>query len=132
MARFDKAFMMAAGAAGAVIAARALLRRARSADLAGEVVLITGGSRGLGLAMAREFATEGCRIAVCARDRAELDAVDSDFYGVECDVTDRRQVERMLDKVQRHYGAIDILVNNAGVIQSGPIEAMTLADFEEA
>jgi NAD(P)-dependent dehydrogenase (short-subunit alcohol dehydrogenase family) len=132
------ALIFVAAGAGAGLAALALLRDGNCA-LRGHVALITGGSRGLGLALARTFADEGCRIAICARDAAELAAARRDLESrgaevitAECDVGDRRQVEQMLDRVLRRYGQVDILVNNAGEIQVGPIESMTLDDFEEA
>jgi short-subunit dehydrogenase len=108
-------------------------------DLRDKVVLITGGSRGLGLALAREFARHGCRLALCARDPDELYQAVSEFegagvevVGVPCDVTRLSEVELMVAAVRQHYGRIDVLVNNAGVIEVGPMEEMTLADYEEA
>jgi NAD(P)-dependent dehydrogenase (short-subunit alcohol dehydrogenase family) len=103
------------------------------------VVLITGGSRGLGLELARTFAAEGCRLAICARDeqelrraRADLERRGAEVLTVPCDVADREQVERFLESAFARYGRVDILVNNAGIIQVGPVESMTLEDFREA
>jgi NAD(P)-dependent dehydrogenase (short-subunit alcohol dehydrogenase family) len=108
-------------------------------DLEGSVVLITGGSRGLGLLMAKEFARRGCRIVICARDDLELERARHELVGVgasvltiQCDVADRRQVIEMIDEATNHFGRIDILVNNAGIIQVGPLASMTLSDFERA
>jgi NAD(P)-dependent dehydrogenase (short-subunit alcohol dehydrogenase family) len=108
-------------------------------DFRGKVVLITGGSRGLGLVLARAFALEGARLAICARDERELErAADelrsrgAEVLGVPCDLTDRSTVQKLVRAVRAHYGRIDVLVNNAGVIQVGPMEEMTVADFEEA
>jgi short-subunit dehydrogenase len=127
-----------AAGVGAAVAAQALLRRDDD-SLRGQVVLITGGSRGLGLSMAREFARRGCRIAICARDAAELEAARRDLerrgaevLTIECDVGDASQVERMTARTLGHYGRVDILVNNAGEIQVGPAESMTIADYERA
>lgn len=132
--------LTAAGAtAGAVVAAAAFFSRRRGASLSGRVAVITGGSRGLGLLLAREFAAEGCRIAICARDEDELREARKrlEEHGAEvqterCDVTDRAQVERFIQSVARNFGGIDILVNNAGEIQVGPLESMTVEDFEHA
>jgi NAD(P)-dependent dehydrogenase (short-subunit alcohol dehydrogenase family) len=132
------ALMIAAATAGALVA-RALYRRSKEYDLKGKTVLITGGSRGLGLVMAREFAEEGASVAICARDPAELELARADLaargarvFAFPCDVTDRAQVKELVAVVTDHFGAIDVLVNNAGVIQVGPLEVMTLEDFEQA
>src|SRR6187399_3104373 len=99
--RNDRAIILAAAGIGAGVALRHLLRR-KGDDLRGQVALITGGSRGLGLAMARAFSKDGCRIAICARDAAELRAARLDLerrgaevLTVECDVSDRDDVLRM-------------------------------------
>jgi NAD(P)-dependent dehydrogenase (short-subunit alcohol dehydrogenase family) len=134
----SNALLLAAGV-GALLAMRAVVRKWTEYDLKGKSVLITGGSRGLGLVMAREFAREGARLAICARDGAELERARADVskqgarvLAVPCDVTDRAQVNEMMSVVRDRYGRIDVLVNNAGVIQVGPVEVMTLEDYEEA
>src|SRR4051794_21894741 len=85
--------------AGACLGLRALVRQARAYDFRGKVVLITGGSRGLGLVLARTFAREGAQVALCARYTHELDRALDDLgrlgveaAGVVCDVTDPDQV----------------------------------------
>ncbi|WP_165066355.1 SDR family NAD(P)-dependent oxidoreductase [Paludisphaera rhizosphaerae] len=135
----NKALAIAAAGAGAAIAARAFVRNRRMIHLDGRTVLITGGSRGLGLVLGREFAAQGARVALCARDADELGRARADLAsrGAEvesfvCDVTDQEQVERLVGDVLERFGRIDVLVNNAGVIQVGPFEETTLADFEEA
>ncbi|HET9529177.1 MAG TPA: SDR family NAD(P)-dependent oxidoreductase, partial [Blastocatellia bacterium] len=135
-----KSLLMLIGAgAGALLAARALKRRGSLYDMRGRVVLITGGSRGLGLVMARELAREGARLAICARDEQELIRAHDDLtsrgaevIAVPCDVTDRAQVEAMTESVEDRFGRIDVLINNAGVIEVGPMDVMTLGDYEEA
>ena len=108
-------------------------------DLKDKTVLITGGSRGLGLVMAREFAREGARLVLCARDEQELDQarLDLEKLGAEvmtarCDVTNRHDVMAMVANIYTRFGSIDVLINNAGVIQVGPLEVMTHEDFELA
>jgi NAD(P)-dependent dehydrogenase (short-subunit alcohol dehydrogenase family) len=131
-------FGLAAAAAG-VYVMRSLARRTLGYDFKNKVVLITGGSRGLGLVLAREFASEGARLVLCARDEDELQRarVELEGRGAEvmihrCDVTSREDVNGLIAAVEDRFGAIDVLVNNAGVIQMGPIEVMTHADFEKA
>ena len=114
-------------------------RMSRRYDFQDKVVLITGGSRGLGLVLAREFALTGAKIAIAARDREELKRarLDSEQRGAEvfdavCDIRDQSEVERLVSDVRGRFGQVDVLVNNAGIIQVGPLEAQTQKDFEEA
>lgn len=116
-----------------------LVRRLVGMDLKDKVVLITGGSRGLGLCLAREFARQRCRLVLCARDPRELEQAERDIASravevltIPCDVSDREQVEQMIRTAIQRMGRIDILVNNASIIQVGPLESMTLEDFESA
>lgn len=115
------------------------IQRARAMELDGKVVLITGGSRGLGLVLAREFSAHGAVVSICARDELELDGARRDLerrgarvLAVPCDVSDRAQVEEWVRRSTAELGPIDLLVNNAGVIQTGPLEAQTVEDFHEA
>jgi len=89
--------------------------------------------------MARQFAEAGARIAICARDQNEIDRAvadlkgrGADVFGSVCDVRDQSQAGGLIDRVVEHFGKIDVLVNNAGVIQVGPLEEQTQADFEDA
>jgi len=117
----------------------ALWRRAQKMNLSGKVVLITGGSRGLGLALARGFALQGAHLMLCARSADELTAAKQVLDGMPvvvttmvCDVTDQRQVDALIDATIERHGHIDVLVNNAGMIQVGPIDSMTIEDFQNA
>ena len=140
MSERNNGLIMGLAAGAAVVGALAAVQRAgRRYDYQDKVVLITGGSRGLGLVMAREFAARGARVAICARDRAELERarIDLEERGAEafdavCDIRDQTQVERLVADVRSRFGRIDVLVNNAGVIQVGPLEVQTQKDFEEA
>jgi short-subunit dehydrogenase len=117
-----------------------LYQRLRSGEsMAGRVVLITGSSRGLGLALAEEFAAQGARLVICARDQRELEtararlaAHGAEVLAVTCDVSVQDEVQALLHEATAHFGHIDVLVNNAGIIQVGPLEAQTLTDFQEA
>jgi NAD(P)-dependent dehydrogenase (short-subunit alcohol dehydrogenase family) len=128
---------LAAAGIGAALGMRALLRSRMS--FTEKTVLITGGSRGLGLILARCFLKEGARVVICGRDeetleraRRELNQQGGEVLTLACDVRDPVQVEAMVAEVLEQFGPVDVLVNNAGVIQTGPLEAMTLEDFQEA
>lgn len=128
-----------ATAAGAYLLTRAAMRRNRDYDFRGKTVLITGGSRGLGLVLAREFAGHGARLVICARDsdeldiaRAELSSRGTEVLAVPCDLADRQQVHNLVDAAIRHFGSIDVLVNNAGTIGVTPIEHATMEDYHYA
>lgn len=120
------------------VAAATALFRGRAYSLAGKTVLITGGSRGLGLALAREFSRAGCRVAICARDEQELEAAKNSIgdgteaLAVVCDISDPSAVQSMVDTVRSRFGQIDVLVNNAGIISVAPVENTTITDFERA
>ncbi|NBD07820.1 MULTISPECIES: SDR family oxidoreductase [Corallococcus] len=127
---------LAAGVGAAVGLSRVLRPRF---SFRGRTVIITGGSRGLGLVMARLFSKEGARVAICGRDpeslqraRADLERGGGEVLALRCDVRDQVQVDAMVGAVHERWGAVDVLVNNAGVIMVGPLESMTLEDFEEA
>jgi short-subunit dehydrogenase len=124
---------------GVIAAARLMARQKRRCYFSGRTVLITGGSRGLGLEMARLFAEEGARLALVSRDADELErakihlnSYHTEVLTIPCDITDRQQVEAMVSRVAGHFGEIDVLINNAGVIQVGPMETMTLDDYCKA
>ena len=128
-----------AGLVAGAAAFSAAIRRASRMNLHGRTALITGGSRGLGLAIARELGRLGAHVTLAARDAAELDAAREDLesrgMGVSvlpCDLSVRGEGRRIVDQVIGDRGRIDVLVNNAGVIKVGPIEHMQTADFEEA
>jgi len=125
--------------AASFFAVRAFVQQRRQVDLGGQIVLITGGSRGLGLALAHEFGKHGCRLALCARDadklaraKQDLGAQGYEVFTSVCDLTDTAQITRLITDVTAHYGQIDVLVNNAGVIEVGPVQNMQRRDFEDA
>jgi NAD(P)-dependent dehydrogenase (short-subunit alcohol dehydrogenase family) len=136
--RITSGKLAAAGALlAAAVAARGVLSRRDEADLRGKVALITGGSRGLGLALAEDLGAKGCRLAICARDPDELGRASRllssrgvEVFAALCDVTDRGQVARLLREVTDSYGSIDILIANAGIITVAPLAALSAEDFD--
>jgi NAD(P)-dependent dehydrogenase (short-subunit alcohol dehydrogenase family) len=136
---FRRSLMWTAGGIGALVALRAAVQSMSSCRFRGKTALVTGGSRGLGLLIARELAWQGAQVAICARDQEELRraAAQSRAKGCElttiaCDLTQQREVEQMVDSLSRRWGQINVLVNNAGIIQVGPVEAMTVAEYQDA
>jgi NAD(P)-dependent dehydrogenase (short-subunit alcohol dehydrogenase family) len=125
------------GAAGA-LAWYALSHRRSVMSFAGKVVVITGGSRGLGLELARRWCREGASVAFCARSAEEVErAVEElsllgDVLGLVCDITEPEQIQNFVAAVLHRWGRIDVLVNNAGIIQVGPMDCMSHADYEQA
>lgn len=125
--------LILAGAA-ALLARRALTPRY---DMTGKSVLITGGSRGLGLALAREFAGRRARLTLLARSENDLaraaaslrDSLGAEVVTYAGDVTDAEDLEAAVALAVRTYGALDVTVNNAGIIQTGPLQDMTEDDW---
>jgi NAD(P)-dependent dehydrogenase (short-subunit alcohol dehydrogenase family) len=125
---------------GAALVARRLSRARLAISFAGRVVVVTGGSRGLGLVMARMLVDEGAKVVLLARDlgeleraRAELEARGpGEVMALRCDVRRRADVRAAIDVVLDRWRAVDVLINNAGVIQVGPLEHMDHEDFENA
>jgi short-subunit dehydrogenase len=123
--------------------ASAFLERFRAGrapdDIAGEVAIVTGASRGLGLLLARELAQHSCRLVICARDGAELDraaarlrAAGAEVTAVTCDITSPDASQTLVDAAVQRYGRLDILISNAGIIQVAPVANTTAADYEAA
>jgi short-subunit dehydrogenase len=108
-----------------------------SYSLKGRSVLITGGSRGLGLALAERVLNEGANVTLLARDVPELERARHillDRTGrvptiIGCDATDAKQIESALFEAEESYGKIDIVINNAGTIVVGPFDSMEQDDF---
>ncbi|MFY2556605.1 SDR family NAD(P)-dependent oxidoreductase [Corallococcus terminator] len=129
---------LAAAGIGATLGLRKVLGRARY-SFNGRTVLITGGSRGLGLVLARALVKKGARVAICGRDEASLERAREELerdgpqvLALPCDVRDPVQVEATVSAVHERWGAVDVLINNAGVITVGPLESMTVEDFQDA
>jgi NAD(P)-dependent dehydrogenase (short-subunit alcohol dehydrogenase family) len=99
-------------------------------------VLITGGSKGVGLACARAFLAEGARVALVSRSRANLDAaresLGGDTFTMAADLSDAGAAAQMVQQVEAGFGPVDILVNSAGAAQRTPAEELTPAAWHAA
>ncbi len=91
-------------------------------------VLVTGGNRGIGLAIARRLAADGHKVAVTHRGSG---SPDEGLYAVECDVTDNSAVDRAFKEVEEHQGPVEVLVSNAGVAADAFLMRMTEEKFEK-
>jgi 3-oxoacyl-[acyl-carrier protein] reductase len=105
-------------------------------SLSGQVAIVTGGSRGIGRAIARVFGAAGAQLALVARDESRLAATAQELRSAGCkvlecraDVADEAQVNEVVSRVVEAHGQVDILVNNAGILETGPISWFNAADW---
>jgi short-subunit dehydrogenase len=104
-----------------------------------KVALITGGSRGLGLEIARQLCAAGGKAVLLARDqnelaraKNELDQFGTEVLTIPCDLLESGQIQSAVQQTLQHFGKIDILINNAGIIEVGPLAHMQFKDFDAA
>ena len=103
--------------------------------LAGKIVLVTGGSKGIGLACALAFAAEGAQVAICSRSRDNVERACAELknaFGAAADLTDAAAARKMIDTVEDRLGPVDILVNSAGAAKRTPADELTPAVWREA
>lgn len=108
-------------------------------NLEGKVALITGGTHGLGMAMAKGLGDAGATLIIngnSSQDKldkavAQYKSWDIKAFGYKFNVTDEQEVIQAIAKIEKEVGNVDILVNNAGIIKRTPLEEMEVADFEE-
>ncbi len=134
--RHTRAWFVAGFGIGSALA---LARRLARVQLEGKVALVTGGSRGLGLVLARQLGERGMRVVITARDEEELERALArltkggiDATALPGDVTDEEGMATLVADVEENIGPVDVLVNNAGIIQVGPAETMRLEDYRRA
>ncbi len=108
-----------------------------TSSLNGKVAVITGGSRGIGLALAHALAAEGCQVIVTGRNAGSLQAAvendgQSGIVAMACDVSNAEAVQELFDDIQKRYSTVDVLVNNAGIAHAlEPIEKLSLATWKQ-
>ncbi|MBY0523876.1 MAG: SDR family NAD(P)-dependent oxidoreductase [Gemmataceae bacterium] len=129
---------LGAAGVGTWLAVRAY-RSLNAYDFQNKSVVVTGGTRGLGLVLARQLARAGARLAVCARDTEEVErgremlaSLGHPVLARVCDLREIGEAERFIRAVEHEYGQIDVLINNAGTINVGPEATQTRADFINA
>lgn len=100
--------------------------------LTGKRAIVTGGSKGIGFAIARELVAEGASVAICSRDKAELTAAATELgvFAQVADVTDVAQVDAFVAAAAAAMDGVDILVNNAGAAHPGNFETLTDTDWQ--
>lgn len=136
---------VAAATVGTAVLGTLAFRALRGKQLPeGAVIVITGGSRGLGLAIASRFSHRPVRLVLASRHREELEHAQAgllashphlhpeDFYLVPADLSQPAECRRLIAEAIARFGRIDVLINNAGIIEVGPIEAQTVEAFERA
>ncbi|HEY6412862.1 MAG TPA: SDR family oxidoreductase [Edaphobacter sp.] len=128
----------------AVSAASYALRRRPAKHKGQQVVLIAGGSHGLGLALAERYGRAGAKLILAARDHDALTAARYTLLGsraihspddvllIPADLTDSTQAATLIEHANSHFGHIDVLINNAGIIEVGPVENQPLAAYRRA
>ena len=109
-------------------------------SVAGDAALVTGGSRGIGRAIAERFAADGVNVVLCSREENQVRGVadeiaddadtDADVVGVECDVRDREAVGDLIDAAVEEFGGVDVLVNNAATTFTSSFDDVDPAGWE--
>jgi NAD(P)-dependent dehydrogenase (short-subunit alcohol dehydrogenase family) len=137
-------WLPAVAALGSAIGTRYLRSRAHRYDLRGKTAVVSGGTRGLGYLLAREFCRRGAQVFVFSRDDEEIGrgveklrlecspSASSRIHGLRCDVRDPEDVAAAVSSIVDRAGRLDIVVNNAGIIQVTPFENAHIEDFEDS
>ncbi len=107
-------------------------------SLEGKVALVTGGTYGIGMAMAKALGKAGAKIIFNARTAEKIKEAEKEYrdegydaYGYQCDVTIEKEVQKMVADISQKHGDVDILVNNAGIIKRIPALEMEVSEFKE-
>ena len=106
-------------------------------DFSGQQVLVTGGSRGIGLEISRAFAKAGAKVIMVYRsnlsraEQASKQLAGTGHIYLSCDVSDAQQVAHLFDQIKRSYGSLDIVINNAGIGYHHPIDESSYEDWQK-
>lgn len=126
-------------AVGAYLISKSIMRVRRTFSLNNKVVLITGGTRGLGLVLAKKIAREGGKVVICGRSEEsleeasqELEKITTKHLAIPCDITNKQQVKQLIQRISTEVGTVDVLINNASIVQVGPMELMKDEDYQTA
>ena len=114
-----------------------MFNKGRDVRMDDQVVIVTGGGRGIGQAICRRFAEEGAQVVAAARSEDQLDRtkeiIEQDgglCAAIAVDVSSTDQLEHLINSTTRRFGRIDVLINNAGISACGPVKDLTSVDFE--
>ena len=106
-------------------------------QLYGKVAIVTGGGSGIGKGIAKAFVEEGCSVVIAARNSDRLNVTAKELKNgsgnvipIPTDVTDENQVVSLFEKTMDRFGRLDILVNNSGAFDGGPIEDLTMEQWQ--
>ncbi|MDE0592205.1 MAG: SDR family NAD(P)-dependent oxidoreductase [Dehalococcoidia bacterium] len=107
-------------------------------QLDGKVAIITGGGSGIGKGIAKAFADEGCSVVIAARNADRLDAAAAELsadggsvISIPTDVTSEEQMISLFAKTMAQFGKVDVLVNNSGAFDGGPVEELTMEQWQK-
>jgi NAD(P)-dependent dehydrogenase (short-subunit alcohol dehydrogenase family) len=142
MNRFKRNLLLSAGIGLTSLWAYKKIKTAQRAFVyRGRVVLISGGSRGLGLVLAKQLAKRRAWVSLLARDKAELERAKAEIEKINplahviyqvCDVRDPVQVQAAVDATVQNFGRLDVIINNAGIVSSVPYENADTTEFDDA
>jgi len=107
-------------------------------DLSGKIAMVTGGSKGIGKAIALELGRRGAKVAICGRSEESLQSTESelrnagaDCLASVCDIRDEKAIKKLIAQVHSEFGAVNILVNNAGVYRTEPLESHSTEGWQD-
>ena len=139
MKKQEGALWISLAGAVAVMLSRQFMKKTQKYDFEGKVVLVTGGSNGLGLILARHLLKKGAKVVISGNDineleraRHELSKVDHEITAIPCDISNRPQVDKMMATIEKNFGQLDVLINNDEARRVGNFESLTYEDYDHS